>query len=86
MLCSECQTYLSDYIDNETFHLLVDGEALTHDNNVNLTVYENSAVQAELVFILPEANEAAELLIGRAKEGAARIPLELVPRRMADGS
>jgi hypothetical protein len=76
----------SDYIDNKTFHLLVDGEALTHENNINLTVYENSAVQASLIFVVPENTSAAELLVGRATEGVASIPLGLEPRRMADGS
>jgi len=76
----------SDYIDNKTFHLLVDGEALTHENNINLTVYENTAVQANMTFVVPEDTSSAELLVGRATEGVARIPLELEPRRMADGS
>jgi len=77
---------VSDYIDNETFHLLVDGEALSHTNNVNLTIYEKSSAEVELVFVLPEKTQTAELLVGRRSEGAARIPLDLAPRRMADGS
>lgn len=76
----------SDYIDNETFHLLVDGEALSHTNNVNLTIYEKSSAEAELVFVLPDETPTAELLVGRRSEGAVRIPLEMSPRRMADGS
>jgi hypothetical protein len=76
----------SDYIDNETFHLLVDGEALSHTNNVNLTIYEKSSGEAELLFVLPEEIPTAELLVGRRSEGAVRIPLELSPRRMAEGS
>ena len=76
---------ISDYIDNQTFRLLVDGEALSHANNVNLTVYEKSATHADLVFVLPEETATAELLVGRPSEGVARIPLDLVPRRMADG-
>ena len=76
----------SDYIDNKTFHLLVDGELLTHENNVNLTVDENSAVQTQLVFFVPDGTIQADLLIGRASEGAARIGLDLAPHRVADGS
>ena len=77
---------VSDYIDNETFRLLVDGAALSHSNNVSVTVDEKSAAQAELVFELPERISKAELMVGRPSEGVARIPLELIPHRIADGS
>jgi hypothetical protein len=77
---------ISDYIDNQTFRLLVDGEALSHVNNVNLPVYEKSATHTDLTFILPEETATAELLVGRPNEGVARIPVDLAPRRMADGS
>jgi hypothetical protein len=76
---------ISDYIDNETFRLLVDGEALSHYNNVNVTIYERSSANAELIFVLPEENPSLELLVGRRNEGAVRIPLDPAPRRMAEG-
>jgi hypothetical protein len=76
---------VSDYIDNETFRLVVDGEALSHSNNVNVTIYEKSSAEAELVFLLPEEIPAAKLLVGRRNESAALIPLDLTPRRMAEG-
>jgi hypothetical protein len=77
---------ISDYIDNQTFRLLVGGEALSHTNNVNEAVEEKSATKADLVFVLPKEVTTADLLVGRPSEGVARIPLDLVPRRMADGS
>ena len=76
---------ISDYIDNETFRLVVDGEALSHSNNVNVTIYEKSSAEAQLDFVLPEEISSAELLVGRRNEGAARIALEFAPRRMAEG-
>lgn len=80
------QKGISDYIDNETFHLVVDGDTVNHSNNVNVTVYENASAETELVFVLPEEVGSAELLVGRRNEGAARIPVALSPRRMAEGS
>jgi hypothetical protein len=77
---------ISDYIDNETFRLVVDGEALSHSNNVNVTIYEKSSAETELVFALPEEVASAELLVARRNEGAVRIPVDLAPRRMAEGS
>jgi hypothetical protein len=77
---------VSDYIDNETFRLVFDGEALSHSNNVNLTIHEKSSAETDLVFVLPEEITSAELLVGRRNEDAARIPLEFAPRRMAEGS
>jgi hypothetical protein len=76
---------ISDYIDNETFRLVVDGEVLSHSNNVNLTIHETSSAEAKLDFVLPEEIPSAELLVGRRNEDAARIPLEFAPRRIAEG-
>jgi hypothetical protein len=79
------QKGISDYIDNETFRLVVDGEALSHSNNVNVTIYEHASAEAELVFELPEEVSTAQLLVRRGNEGSARIPVVLSPRRMAEG-
>jgi hypothetical protein len=72
---------VTDYVDRLTIRLAVDGAELIPENSINLAVMEKQAVVTEALFIVPADARRVELLVGRASDATARIPLEIQPAR-----